>query len=296
MEYQLYFICTIDYHLIMHHSFSKDCGVPHRKSGFSLVELSIVLVILGLLTGGILGGQALIRAAEMRSINTELEQWKTAVNIFNQKYMALPGDMRNATAFWGAVNTGGTGGNCSDPSNNVGTGTQTCNGNGDGRVTYGWGTGASIYEAVRFWQHLANAGLIQGEYTGALSATNRQHAGENTPLGKIGATWGFCSLNYNYGWQWDRGLGPHDTSRSNNTLCIGKEQPEGEPGNPFLTPSDAWNIDMKFDDGKPGIGTVTATRRGNNCTDASSATDWQAAEYRLDQTGTNCALLYMYAF
>ncbi|MGB1539971.1 MAG: prepilin-type N-terminal cleavage/methylation domain-containing protein, partial [Rickettsiales bacterium] len=54
--------------------------------GFSLVELSIVLVILGLLTGGILGGQSLIRAAEMRAIATEYDAWKTAVNVFKDKY------------------------------------------------------------------------------------------------------------------------------------------------------------------------------------------------------------------
>jgi len=53
-----------------------------RRHGFSLVELSIVLVILGLLTGGILGGQSLIRAAELRSIASDLFRYGTAVNSF----------------------------------------------------------------------------------------------------------------------------------------------------------------------------------------------------------------------
>jgi len=73
------------------------------SSGFSLVELSIVLVILGLLTGGILGGQALIRAAELRAVTTEYDRWVTATRTFQDKYFALPGDMTNATAFWGSA-------------------------------------------------------------------------------------------------------------------------------------------------------------------------------------------------
>ena len=67
--------------------------------GFSLVELSIVLVILGLLIGGILTGQSLIRAAELRSVTTQYQGYVTAVNTFRDKYFALPGDMPNAIDF-----------------------------------------------------------------------------------------------------------------------------------------------------------------------------------------------------
>lgn len=85
------------------------------RSGFSLVELSIVLVILGLLTGGVLGGRALIRAAELRAITQEKEAFVTAVNTFRAKYNALPGDMRNATQFWGRADTGAFSGQCAAP-------------------------------------------------------------------------------------------------------------------------------------------------------------------------------------
>lgn len=77
--------------------------------GFSLVELSIVLVILGLLTGGILAGQSLIRAAELRSYITDVQRYPAAVNAFKDKYFAYPGDMANATKFWGALGGDGTG-------------------------------------------------------------------------------------------------------------------------------------------------------------------------------------------
>ena len=68
-------------------------------SAFSLVELSIVLVILGLLVGGVLSGQSLIRAAELRSVTTEYSRYTTAISSFRDKYFALPGDMSNATSF-----------------------------------------------------------------------------------------------------------------------------------------------------------------------------------------------------
>ena len=78
-----------------------------RPQGFSLVELSIVLVILGLLTGGILAGQSLIRASELRAATAEYQRYATSIQSFRDKYMALPGDMTNATRFWGSVYASG---------------------------------------------------------------------------------------------------------------------------------------------------------------------------------------------
>src|SRR5471030_1667850 len=71
-----------------------------RKSerGFTLIELSIVLVIIGLIVGGVLVGQDLIRAAEVRATIAQIEKYNTAVNTFRGKYNALPGDMNASTA------------------------------------------------------------------------------------------------------------------------------------------------------------------------------------------------------
>lgn len=85
------------------------------NGGFSLVELSIVLVILGLLVGGILGGQSLIHAAELRAIPTETEKYQTALNTFRMKYFALAGDFDKATSFWGNADTDGNGGDSAPP-------------------------------------------------------------------------------------------------------------------------------------------------------------------------------------
>ena len=67
------------------------------QRGFTLVELSIVLVILGLLVGGVLSGQSLIRAAELRAVSTEHSKFVTAMNSFRDKYFAAPGDMKPPT-------------------------------------------------------------------------------------------------------------------------------------------------------------------------------------------------------
>ena len=101
-----------------------------KNHAFSLVELSIVLVILGLLTGGVLTGQSLIKAAELRSVTTELNQWQTVVNTFKGKYFAIPGDMSNAHLFWGSA--GGSGFIDDGCESATGTGTQTCSGDGNG--------------------------------------------------------------------------------------------------------------------------------------------------------------------
>ena len=76
------------------------------KNGFTLLELSIVMVIIGLIIGGITVGQDLIRSAELNSVVTDINKYKTAINTFNLKYNAMPGDMSNATSYWGDQATG----------------------------------------------------------------------------------------------------------------------------------------------------------------------------------------------
>ncbi len=66
------------------------------RQGFTLVELYIVLVIIGLIVGGVLTGQALIAAAKVRAQMTQLDQYDAAINTFRAKYDCLPGDCANA--------------------------------------------------------------------------------------------------------------------------------------------------------------------------------------------------------
>src|SRR5260370_12356418 len=77
----------------------KAMGV---QSGFTLLELSMVLVIIGLIIGGITVGANLIRAGQLQSVTKDVERFQQAILDFRDKYQSLPGDMPNAESFWGS--------------------------------------------------------------------------------------------------------------------------------------------------------------------------------------------------
>lgn len=247
------------------------------QHAFSLVELSIVLVILGLLTGGILAGQSLIRASELRSIPVDLQRYTTAIHTFRDKYRALPGDMPNAVRFWGAqagATTDGTDSTCAALTA-AATSAATCNGNGDGRVPLG-------YEMFRAWQHMANAGLVEGSYTGVANAggANLAIPGENVPRARI------SSVGVNY-------LNATTTTDSGSwfansgatLLVVAKPYTDSELRVGFMKAEESWGIDTKIDDGKPGQGYVHSGRDTTDCTTTGVAT---TAEYLLTATTNGC--------
>ena len=260
-------------------------------NGFSLVELSIVLVILGLLVGGVLSGQSLIRAAQLRAVTTEYKRYYAATQSFRDKYFALPGDMTNATSFWGIA--GGTGSDATCQTT-VSTDARTCNGNGDGTVTFSTGS----YEYFRFWQHLAAAGLIEGTYTGMTSGANLYAPGVNIPVTKLGS---------NIGWfvYTDATVSGHafffdGTNRGRFSVLIpNAAAPYGSYGT--MSPTDTWNIDTKMDDGKPATGSVVSTwgsafsQSGTSCTTAASGADLTAI-YVLTNNNTDCTPIFRYQF
>lgn len=82
------------------------------QRGFSLLELSIVLVIIGLLAGSVIAGKYLIRSSEVSSIITEISQYQSIVKTFTEKYKELPGDMSNASSYWPTCDA--TPANCND--------------------------------------------------------------------------------------------------------------------------------------------------------------------------------------
>ena len=119
----------------------------NKQRGFTLVEIAIVLVIIGLLLGGILKGQELVTAARVRNLADQAAGVQAAYYGFLDRYRAVPGDML-------AVNTCTAIGNTAPGCPGVGVG-----GDGDQVIE-------NFPEAAAAWGHLAAAGFLQGSYPG----------------------------------------------------------------------------------------------------------------------------------
>jgi prepilin-type N-terminal cleavage/methylation domain-containing protein len=122
----------------------------HQTKGFSLVELSISIIIIGLLIGGISSGSTLIKQAEIRSIISDLRNYQTNYTTFKATYDAVPGDFNRADTYWSGTSCHATA-------------STACNGDGDGVIR--WRdvavTAAGVGdEAGRALKHLALAGIM----------------------------------------------------------------------------------------------------------------------------------------
>lgn len=245
-----------------------------RQSGYSLIELSIVLVIVGLLVGGVMVGHTLIKAAELRAVTTEFAEWQAAVNTFRQKYSQYPGDFDAATQVWGEDTCPAAVGSVLSA---------TCDGNGDGVIAQH--DASTQEEHYLFWQHLMKAGLVEGTYTGVRGAASpwKHVAGENAPVSEYpGGGWAVDSNSDH-----DDIIFIVDTT---NALVFGAPGTWESMYDPLLTPEQAWNVDIKIDDGLPGSGNVNAVNRGL-CTDADDEYDFES-EYRLSEDGARCGLYF----
>lgn len=266
------------------------------KSAFSLVELSIVLVILGLLVGGVLAGQSLIRAAQLRAVTAQVGQYAAASKTFRDKYFALPGDLPNATSFW-PVNPSG----CPAGGGTIGT----CDGDGNGSI--GYIAAASVTnrgcEASEVWKHLSFAGLITGSYSTQTAAFCYGPLGLGTtlPQSKVSdAYWEVINfpepLTGSGSGSWTQTF--FVGTRGNVLSLAGATSANYWLVSPSsIKAEEAWNIDTKLDDGKPSTGAVVVPRDdgvgGANCVDE-TATGGPAFELAL--SSSKCTLLFMNIF
>ena len=121
------------------------------QRGFTLVELAIVLVIIGLVIAAVLKGQELIVSARLKSTINQVDGIRAATNTFRDKYNNLPGDFANAQVRIGDI---------------AGV-TWAALGDGDG-VIEGDGVAAPAVgeETVLFWNQLSAANMISGTSPG----------------------------------------------------------------------------------------------------------------------------------
>lgn len=229
-----------------------------KKSAFSLIELSIVLIIIGLLIAGVTGGASLIKSSELRSVATEARAWATCVNGFYNQFNALPGDYATT----------------------VGTGTL---GDGDGAIEF-YSAAATVSESASAWQQMRTAGIVDSTIIGSTTliayttAPTFSGTSNNAPASKIKAS----------GWVFDYCLYTNATTNC-TTNAISQNQviltgtissmtgasatvtfTNGAASNlatGSLTPTDALSVDAKIDDGIGHTGKVRGvnTQSITNC-------------------------------
>jgi prepilin-type N-terminal cleavage/methylation domain-containing protein len=232
-------------------------GAKHqfnRRDGFTLIELSIVLVIIGLIVGGVLVGQNLISAAAGRAQVTQIEKYNTAANTFREKYGYLPGDIpAGPAAQFGLAARG------QYPGEGDGNGEiQGANGSCASPTT-ALGYEEMAGETVMFWVDLSQMGMIEGSFNTATSTAclaSTTAISSYLPAAKIG--------NGNYVYVWSGGYGPNGATVNDGQNYFGISavtqlaQSGGITSTPALTVQQAYAIDAKVDDGMAQTGRVTA--------------------------------------
>ncbi len=223
-----------------------------NRSGFTLIELSLVLVIISMITGAIIGGQALIQQARLQKLIAQIKSYETAFNVFFDKYNAYPGDMPNATAYWPG---------------------QTQNGNGNGLIEDGSVGG----EDVAAFEHLYLAGITP--FKPKTPPYTTETIGGNLPRGPLDAQ-GYrfeslpcspsCPMSDLYG-------------RTGVSLIVGSLQvDDSDLFGPALTSADAAIVDKKIDDGAPNRGKLLAEE---DYASVAGGVDW--GDCVLGRTGQN---------
>lgn len=193
------------------------------QQGFTLIEIAIVLVIIGLLLGGLLKGQELITGARVRNLISQQDGIKTAFFGFQDRFRALPGDYAAADS-------------------NINCGAVPCpDGDGNGRIEAP--NAAGTQEGVLVWTHLAAAGFLNGSYTTAAKPAP-VFATTNSPANPYGV---YLELI------WDANYGnPATVQPTKHNLKTGNQIPVD-----ILA-----EIDRKIDDGQPYAGALQFTSWG----------------------------------
>jgi prepilin-type N-terminal cleavage/methylation domain-containing protein len=255
-----------------------------KKSAFSLIELSIVLIIIGLLIAGVTGGASLIKSSQLRSVMGEARGYAVAVNAFYSQFNGLPGD------FSTSIGNSGCGNNTSSIDYfSTAASTGTCA--GAGNITA---------ESANAWVQLRTIGAIDSISLNAPAvATIAPLFGSTStstaPASKIqSAGWVFDYRNYTEG--------AINTAANQNVVILtsgitGTASTTATPilgtniSTAALPGSDALSIDSKIDDGFANSGKVRGINPGAT-TGCYTASNIANVTYLTASTSKTCALSY----
>jgi prepilin-type N-terminal cleavage/methylation domain-containing protein len=206
--------------------------IEKSKAAFTLVELAIVIVIIGLLVGGVLQGQELIAQAKIRAQIKQLQAYDAAGITFKSKYGHIAGDLPVALA------------------TSIGLDQPNTTYAGNGRLEDYLGNVPPVHANHEPWRslwHLHKKGLIKAQMTN--TPISDFSIGVYFPSADIGKG-GVCIVSMRDGLYYF--LGPSERN-------VGYQTPFTiSSANPFLTPTEAFSIDQKLDDGVPSQGIVRA--------------------------------------
>lgn len=228
------------------------------RAGFSLVELAIVLLIIGLIVGGVLKGQDLIRSARVNNVATTLNEVRAATNTFQDKYVAFPGDFSRPEMI--------------DP----GVFSSTEAGDGNGRIDdnngESGGTAGQWWhdnESGFFWAHLAGAGLISGVDPEAIAQEGNLGDQSNPTLGLESAVGGYFTVGFVDPDSSPKfNLGGGTRSLSGHWFRLASDAHPGENTTAgVFSPVDLRSLDRKMDDGKSVTGDVIGNGNSGSCRD-----------------------------
>lgn len=213
--------------------------------GFTLVELSIVIIIIGLLIAGVAAGTSLIQQAELNSAVTDFQNYQNAYNNFLGRYNKVPGDFDTADTIWPQCTAANS---------------TNCNGNGNGVIDLG----LVINEGVLAWKHLSLANMISSgiQDPGVTADSGILKLGLSIPASKINSAGYMMFIGS------DLVAGGTATGLWNdgktNAVYIAKPSTSLSLflNNGALKAEDAFNIDKKLDDGVANNGVFSGANTG----------------------------------
>ena len=224
-------------------------GKSEGQYGFTLIEMSIVLAIIGLIVGGILKGSEVVNNGRLKMQVAQMDAVKAAIFTFQDQFTYLPGDYPTATTQLGFTAAAAGAGANGDGNGTIGTLTA----NPANAVLVDTADTLNT-ESVLVWAHLAAANLLQGVTLPAAQALNAvTPATALSYPGKMSGTFLWVA-NFNAQATAVNGVGgivgPMIRLQApiNGTVTQASGQAVREP--------DAYNLDRKYDDGSPVTGSI----------------------------------------